>query len=345
MSLYSLALDVGGSNPRISMIDNALRIVDVWKLDLNNFSLIDQINNFLKEMGKRGMTTDTCCIAVAGKIVDGKKCNLTNINCTVSVDEIVANSYLKYVYLINDFEAIANAISVLSGDSGEVICVRHGKGIGSVRGIVGPGTGLGVAYIKHLKTGTIVLPSEGGHSPVTYYPGLEKLFSFVANKMNVTTINTESFVSGTGIKNIANFFFENGTEGFENFINISGEQVSNDLILTRAKRCDLAEAVSENYEVNFSCNAAINIFSTLLGSFCQSVSLQGLTSGGIFLAGGVLPKNKYIFDKKYFFDAFLDVTRDSQREFVSDIPIYLVTDYNVSLYGCGVYLRGVNEIV
>ena len=56
-----------------------------------------------------------------------------------------------------------------------------------------------------------------------------------------------------------------------------------------------------------------------------------LALNGIYIAGGIAAKNLAVFKDQVFMDEFLACNR--QIDLLKNIPIKIILDYNVSLYG------------
>lgn len=175
---YYLTADIGGTNPRLAMLDENRYIVEIKDLTHNN--LIEQINDFLKYCGDKNITTDSFCIAAAGPI-ENNKVKLTNAKLTINKNEILEKTLLSDVYLINDFVAIGSGVN----NSQSLKTIRKGTIKSDIKLVIGPGTGLGCCLV----TNKGIFPSE------SYY--LEIDFDFAKDIKHVGEI-----VSGPGISKL-----------------------------------------------------------------------------------------------------------------------------------------------
>ena len=73
--------------------------------------------------------------------------------------------------------------------------------------------------------------------------------------------------------------------------------------------------------------------------FIRNQALDSLSTGGVYVAGGIAVKNPEIFDKN-FVNTFSSNT--AQSCLLKDMPIYLVTDLRAGLVGAGI--AGKNHI-
>jgi len=56
-----------------------------------------------------------------------------------------------------------------------------------------------------------------------------------------------------------------------------------------------------------------------------------MATGGLYITGGIASKNKEIFKSKEFLDEFENAYK--RFDLLKKIPIYIVINYDVSLYG------------
>ena len=140
-------------------------------------------------------------IAIAGP-VEGELIRFTNSSWTIRPSTLAADLGIDTVHLLNDFAAMAAAVSVLKDD--ELVYVGGPAGDlpdEGVTSIVGPGTGLGVAQLLRRNGKAIVLATEGGHldfAPLD--PVEEKLLQRLRDRYR--RVSTERIVSGPGLANI-----------------------------------------------------------------------------------------------------------------------------------------------
>lgn len=115
--------------------------------------------------------------------------------------------------LLNDFGAMAHAVSVLGPDELEHVCGPDGALPGEgVTTVMGPGTGLGVAILLRRGGHCHVIETEGGH--YAFAPLDAEEFA-IAERMRERfgRVSLERYVSGPGLENILQALAEiQGTE-------------------------------------------------------------------------------------------------------------------------------------
>src|SRR5688500_3632185 len=141
-----LAGDVGGTKTLLGLFDAAdRRPVAVaahayLTTEFNSFTAI--LDAFASALG-RTVAIDAVAIGVAGPVV-GDRVALTNIQWDVSIGEISRRLDTPRVRLLNDLEAMANSVDVLTSD--EVLLLQQGTPRADGNAVViAAGTGRGQA--------------------------------------------------------------------------------------------------------------------------------------------------------------------------------------------------------
>jgi glucokinase len=159
---------------------------------------------------------------------------------------------------------------------------------------IGAGTGLGECYLtpdQNHNDGTSVsyscYASEGGH--VEYAPRNDteiQMFQFLKNKFrSKDRISVERVVSGKGLANVYDFL----SQSYPTRINPT---VHNQFVVAGDEQ---GRVVGENANVCELCKEAISIMVSAYGCETGSVAIKFIPTGGLFVTGGLTPKNiKYI---------------------------------------------------
>jgi glucokinase len=120
----------------------------------------------------------------------------------IRADTLAQDIGVRTVRLVNDFEAVAHAVSRLPPENLPLLFGedRPFPTDGGVT-ILGPGTGLGVAMIAYDQGTPHVIATEGGHldfAPLDHIE--EKILSYLRDKF--LRVSTERIVSGPGLNYI-----------------------------------------------------------------------------------------------------------------------------------------------
>jgi glucokinase len=199
-----VAVDIGGTNARFTIAtvhdDGHIELGEVVTLATHAYaSLRSAWEAFAEKIGRP--LPNAGAIAIAAP-VDGSVIKLTNSPWVIRPSLIPSVLGLERYRLINDFGAVAYAVSRVGEKD-----LRHISGPDEPLGkegtisMVGPGTGLGVAQL-HRQDGQItVVETEGGH--IDFAP-LDALEDQILQRLRqrYRRVSIERLVSGPGLANI-----------------------------------------------------------------------------------------------------------------------------------------------
>ncbi|MGV3345031.1 glucokinase [Enterobacteriaceae bacterium LUAb1] len=314
MTAYALVGDVGGTNVRLALCDiSSGAISHVETFSTHAFDTLEAaVHHYLVRQQK---PVQHGCIAIACP-VGGDWVEMTNHNWSFSVTEMRCRLGLESLEMINDFTAISMAIPALQ----EKDLLQFG-GKKAVQGqpvaVYGAGTGLGVAHLIRAGNRWISLPGEGGH--VDFAPGSkEESLILEILRSELGHISAERILSGAGLVNL-----------YRAVVKSDGRQPEN------LQPQDISQRAVENRCSD--CHRALALFCIALGRFGGNLALNLATLGGVYLAGGVVPRFLEFFKASGFRAAFEDKGRF--RGYVQAIPVYLIMHEQPGLLGAGTYLR------
>lgn len=287
----------------------------------NNYKTFeDLLNRFTEQIIKEFQITPQYAIfAVAGRIEDNKKegikVNMTNTSLTINTKELQKITKIKHIEIMNDFTAIAYGIKSLTKFQLKTINNKSFKITGNKPIlVVGAGTDFGVSHLIYNKETKRYepQPSEAGSEdfPIQNEEEL-KMCNFIKQKRGIKQVRIGNFLSGKGIEDIYEY--------------LSKEQL-------------VAKKISSLYNQKTDDEYAkktFEIFYKLYARVIKNLALDALCENGIYLAGGIITKNLN-FSKKEFMNEFTNSTKFSK--FLSNIPIHIIKDYNVSIQGLENYL-------
>ncbi len=330
-----LACDVGGTNTSVALLevrDRSLTITRRYRFSSRELSSLEDaletVMDSLKD-DRQATLPQAVCVSGAGPIRENR-CYLTNLPWIIDGD-VLATVLSLPVRIINDFTAISYGIPLLdTGDAEKIVALKHPDGTvpppsGLVRAVVGAGTGLGVGYVVDHHEEFVALPSEAGHVPFAPYDDLSReLFDYVVQDA-VEPPDAECFVSGPGIANTLAFFRNTGRVP-------KSSPLYGD---SSPETGDPARAVSEHAAAGDP--AAQTIMELFVENYARAASaaaLHFLPLSGLYLAGGIVTKNEAWFSRDdRFMKGFLRNYREGIEKLLRRIPVYIVRDYEVSLYG------------
>ncbi|PKL08708.1 MAG: glucokinase [Spirochaetae bacterium HGW-Spirochaetae-7] len=329
-----LAVDVGGTNTSCAIVTVGggsfeKRFERRYSTKAEP-SLMAPLGRFVDEATALGVPSPgVLCVSGAGPVV-GRSITLTNAPWGIDGDDLEARFGVP-TFVINDFSAIAWGILLLDpANPGELVqlCLPDGsKAAPSADGpvvVIGAGTGLGFGYVLRDGGMTRVYPSEGGHVCLPVYDDESRAFSFWIEKRYGFAAGAEAGVSGQGIGHI-----------FEFMVSVSTSQstaVSRILELPGHQRpAGIAEAAAAGDEL---CSRVMAMFVRLYARVAADAAATFIPTGGIYLAGGIASKNLSFFTEDgRFMECFGHGYRAHIREIAVRTPVFVVRDYDISIYG------------
>lgn len=252
---------------------------------------------------------DEAVVAVATP-VETDEIRFTNSPWSFSIRALGPALGVARLAVINDFAAQALAIPHLTPRDLEVL--HHGEPQpGRPVGVIGPGTGLGVAGLVPLRDRWLAISTEGGHSSLA--PGNARelaLLERIAGRF--PHVSKERLISGPGLLTIVRGLAE--LEGVP-------------CPATRPE--DVAELARSGGDA--ICTEAIQVFSALLGAAAGDLALTWGARGGIYICGGVCLNLGPLFDRALFVERFL--AKGRMRTYLAPIPVWLVLRSGTGLLG------------
>lgn len=261
-------------------------------------------------------------IAVAGP-VEGNRCNMTNLNWVVDGGDLGERFDIRRVILHNDLAASGYGLEVVSGNSLEAI--HEGKkGVRGNRALLSPGTGLGESIIHDLDGRCVPIATEGGHADFAPFDGVTgRLWAFL--RRTKLRVSVEDVLSGAGLNNVYRFIVSES--GGEIDPHVEKEMTAHPgAVVTRRALEDKDPAAVE----------AIRVFLDVLAAEAGNLALKGLAVGGVYFGGGIIPRLLPSVDKRRFASIF--AAKGKHQALLEAVPLFIVTDTDLPLYGAAYHL-------
>eukprot|EP00579_Thalassiosira_antarctica_P007981 CAMPEP_0201882736 /NCGR_PEP_ID=MMETSP0902-20130614/14377_1 /ASSEMBLY_ACC=CAM_ASM_000551 /TAXON_ID=420261 /ORGANISM="Thalassiosira antarctica, Strain CCMP982" /LENGTH=376 /DNA_ID=CAMNT_0048411325 /DNA_START=57 /DNA_END=1187 /DNA_ORIENTATION=- len=361
---YIIAGDIGGTNSRFSLhlpgqSDPLLVHIYPNEETLQNASsyhhatLKPYLEKCLAEVGQwKTMGEDAllsqvqvvACLATAGAVKTNNTVFVTNIangGCKIDGNEIekCQDGLLSLVVrckLVNDFVGQGYGALDLDLDKECVELIPGSKAKIDDLGpkvCVGAGTGLGECFLTKSslspELGYECYPSEGGHVDFVPRGALEvELLEYLKAKFDCANrVSVERVVSGRGLANVYEFLAKKFPERVdkaihEEFLNAGDQQ---------------GRVVGMNSGKDGSLTAqAAQIMIAAYGAEVGNASLKFIPTGGMFVTGGLTPKNIGLIQGKDspFIKAYLDKGR--LNPLLDTVPLFAVMTEDIGLRGARV---------
>lgn len=296
-----MTVDIGGTKTMWSLWEDDM-LVETGREETES---IEDFGDFL-ETQMQGKEIDAISFALAGPVRD-HKLELTNTGQIIDLQEIQKRfAHIPTMVFLNDLEALAWSVDHLKGN--QINIFRHGKGgvseVGEsgttpregAKAIVSLGTGLGIAAVT--REGC-VMPSEGGHLDFApRSPKQHKLLERLEEKYG-GHVSYERLLSGQGLANIYEV--------------LSGEP--------RITPAEVSQKAAAGDAAALEC---FDVFTEILGAACGNYALVYMSSGGVYLGGGMAPKILPFMNMDIFESAFTDKGRFN--DYLEGLPVYMIMD-------------------
>jgi len=301
MSIPGLIAGIGATNARFAIADQeGIRDEQILKCR-DHPSLAEAITKYMEITGQE---IHSASIAIAGP-VEGDKFEMTNHPWRFSVTELKATLSIESFHIINDFVAIAKSIPHLTENTDYTNMTKVQQKDGASIGVLGPGTGLGMASLVPVNSSYITVPGEGGHMSMAAKTQREFDVINWLLEHKYSHVSAERVCSGKGLVNIHNALC--GLSGEKGVNELSPSEISDRAL---NKECDL-------------CEEALDLMFGFLGTAAGNLALTIGAKGGIYIAGGIVQKlDSYIYNSR-FMEQF--VSKGRFKEYMSSIPVFIVT--------------------
>lgn len=258
---------------------------------------------------------------VAGPVVNGHA-TITNLPWMMDEKQLQDRLHIRKVRLLNDLEAIAHAVPYLQPSDLRTLNagqpVEHGP-----LAVIAPGTGLGEAYltweISHYHAHT----SEGGHTD--FAPTNEQEIGLLRYLLpRYDHVSFERVCSGLGIPNLYTYLRDTGYAPEPPWL-AQQLAVADDLTPVI-----VSAALDEKNSCEL-CSATLAMFVSILGAEAGNLALKVLSTGGVFLGGGIPPRILPLLENGQFMQAFTHKGRFA--ELLARFPVQVILHPEVALLG------------
>ncbi|MFZ0789337.1 MAG: glucokinase [Chromatiaceae bacterium] len=276
------------------------------------------VGRYLNETGqKTGADCPFGTFAIAGP-VHRRRSKTTNLPWEVDAQALERTLGFERVGLLNDLEAVAWGIAALApGDLAELNPGEAGKGNACV---VAAGTGLGEAGLFWDGTRHHPFATEGGHTD--FAPVDEREFALLVHlQRSLGRVSWERVASGMGIANIYAFLL-----GWN-------QAETPDWLASEIARGDVAAAIAGAAADGRCpvCAETMEIFFRLYGREAGNMALKHMALGGVYLGGGIAPKNLEALKASRFLESFFSKGR--MEPLMRRMPVRVILRGDTPLLG------------
>ena len=269
-------------------------------------------------LDEQGYPTPRACALSVAAPVSGDDVSLTNRGWAFSAADLRERLGVERLDVLNDFTALALAVPRLGPEDARQV----GDGVAVPDGpiaILGAGTGLGVSASVAAKRGRVAVSSEGGHATLSSSDATEDRVLAVLRQW-FGHVSFERVLSGDGIVNL-----------YRAHCAIAGIEAAPHDAPT------ISSLAAKGLDAD--CAAAMDRFFGFLGTFAGNLALTFDARGGVFLAGGIVPRLIDRIGASSFRERF--ESKGRFRAYLGRIPTQVIADPSAAaLLGANEALEG-----
>lgn len=297
-----LIADIGATNARCALIDDKGRVTAPEYFRNDDFMGVEHVLMTYLERRRASDRPRRAALAIAAPVV-GDDVDMVNRGWKFSRSSLADALEVADLELVNDFAAIAWALPAL----GREHVVQIGAGAASSRApmaALGPGTGLGVScVVPSSADGWIVVGGEGGHQTLAAFDEEEaSVIELIRDEHG--HCSAERALSGPGLVNLYQALGRRAGRG-----------------TPIATPHDVTALAQQGEPLARRTRA---MFFSMLGTVAGNLALTVGALGGVYIAGGIVPKLVDALAESDFRRRF--ESKGRYRQYMERIPTYVITD-------------------
>ncbi|HEX7079911.1 MAG TPA: glucokinase [Gammaproteobacteria bacterium] len=296
-----LIADVGATNTRCALVDDKGNVLATEHFKNEDF---DGLEPVLRAYLARRRSSDQprrAAIAIAAPIV-GDEVEMVNRGWRFSRNGLESDLKLSQLILVNDFAAIAWGLPSLA--PADIVKIGGGEpSPDAPLATLGPGTGLGVSCVVPSGDGWMVIQGEGGHATLAAANDEEaRVIELIRDEHG--HCSAERALSGPGLVNL-----------YQALGRLAGRGSPT------ATPHDVTGLAEQGEPLARRTRA---MFFGMLGTVAGNLALTVGARGGVYVAGGIVPKFLDAFRDSAFRERF--EAKGRYRWYMERIPTYVITN-------------------
>ena len=321
-----LAGDIGGTKTLLGLFDAAP--ARPRPMVVRSFGTLDHpdlqtmIGEFLADEDARGAAAahgaiETACFGVAGPVID-ETVRVTNVPWFVDARRVAAALGITRVSLLNDLEALAHAVPVLR--QSETHTLQEGEALpGGSIGLIAAGTGLGQAMLHNIGGRFVPLASEAGHA------------DFAARTEREIAL-TRELTARLGRADVEHVVSGRGFPFIHRVAHTQPCAAAIDLESHDAPAAITAAALERRCA---GCIETLDMFVEAYGAEAGNLALRVVSTGGLYIGGGIAPKILPALTTGLFMTAFR--AKPPLDPMLSAMPVRVILNAEAGLLGAAVF--------
>jgi glucokinase len=292
--------DIGATNTRCALLNDKGQELAPEVFENANFTGVAGILGVYLDHRRASDRPKRAALAVAAPIL-GDAVQMINIDWQFSQSELKQALGFQRLICCNDFAAIAWALPHLGATD------LHAVGGGAAKtratmAALGPGSGLGVSALVPAADGWAAVTGEGGHVSMPAVTAEEQEVVALLRE-RYGTCSAERVLSGPGLINLYVALAELAGRGQPT---VTAEDVT--------KLARQGEPLARK---------TLAMFFAMLGTVASDLALTTGAHGGLYIAGGIVPRLVNAIDKSEFRARF--EAKGRYRDYLAAIPTHVIT--------------------
>jgi glucokinase len=293
--------DIGATTTRCALVDDKGQEQASEIFDNADFTGVVGVLRVYLDHRRASDQPTRAALAVAAPI-SGDDVQMINIGWRFSQSELKQELGLKRLQVVNDFAAIAWALPQLT--PADVTQIGGGESVPrTTLAALGPGSGLGVSALVPTSDGWAVLSGEGGHVAMAAATREEQDVIALLRDRFDGHCSAERVLSGPGLVNLYVALAELAGRGHPT---VNPEDVTH-----LAKQ---GEPLARK---------TLAMFFSMLGTAAANLAVTTGGRGGVYIAGGIVPRIVDALRKSEFRARF--EAKGRYRAYLGAIPTHVIT--------------------
>ncbi|BBZ95250.1 glucokinase [Bradyrhizobium diazoefficiens] len=309
-----LLADIGGTNARFALSQsepgNGDQTGSIDYVKVADFPTVQEAIVDVLARRAGGEPPQRAVLAVAGPVTNNR-CVITNSPWVIDGNELQPTLGFDSVHVLNDFEVVAWSLPALR--SADLIPLGGQDGLpGEPLLVVGPGTGFGVSCLVERYGARLAVVTEAGHATLpAENEREERVIASLRRRFGHVSIERGA-LSGSGLQSL-----------YEALAEIDGVQVPH-----RDAAAITKAALDGSCPVS---RATLEMFCATLGSVAGNLAVTFGARGGVYIAGGIVPRFPEFLAASAFRARF--EAKGRFQDYLRNIPTRLVTKPDASFVG------------
>jgi glucokinase len=296
-----LMADVGATHTRCALLDDKGREVAPESFDNVDFTGLAGVLSVYLDHRRASDRPKRAALAVAAPVL-ADEIQMVNIGWRFTQSELRDQLALKRLHVVNDFAAVAWALPQLK--PADLVQIGGGEAVPrSTMATLGPGSGLGVSALVPAHDSWAVMSGEGGHVAMPATTNEEQDVVALLRERFGGHCSAERILSGPGLVNLYVALAELAGRG-----------------QPTVQPADVTNLARQGEPL---ARKTLGMFFAMLATVAADLAVTTGARGGVYVAGGIVPRLVEPLKKSEFRVRF--EAKGRYRDYLAAIPTYVIT--------------------